>query len=1337
MTAEMKPNPRTSKQVYLALAAGATVLGATALAFLFLTGGFSSLFSANYLPHRYCYLAQPGLIWTNVAADGLIAAAYVAISACLFLIVFRFQRLPQTRGYTWLPISFGAFVITCAATHFMDIVTVWWPFYPLSASAKLICAMVSIPTAIYLVAKTPFLLKNIPGLPDALTDSMKENYAIPSITRTTILQIVVTTLFSLVLFGEAQSVRRGMLSVEHTQQIISADRDLIKLTIDLETGLRGYLYTGDAVFLQPYYEGSEVIDARFDALHQLLSGNPLQETQLATIRELTGKWRQQAARSITQHNDKSIHNAEEGQHIQMLERKAEMDHIRVQYDAFIADEEILRTQSVHTVEKRSMLLSISCLLIVIGGGGGLGLFLRRQMRRLSLALQRSLDGERTADALALKVAQLEKEDADANYRGQVEAVNRSQMMIEFDMGGTIIKANDNYLRAFGFTAADLEGKHHNIFVTKEYQRSALYSEFWNDLKAGKSQSGEFKRLGKDHREVWIQASYNPIFDRSGIPTKVVKFATDVTARKLAEEELRDQANLLDLSHDTIMMLDLTGTIEFWNHGAEEMYGISKQQAIGKISHTLLHTVFPAPLAEIEAELLREGHWEGELEHKLQDGTRMMVSSRWVLQRDGNGRPMNVMESNNDITERKQAEEASREARLEAEVANQIKSNFLANMSHEIRTPMNAILGMAHLALRAHPTEQQRGYLSKIGNAAQSLLSIMNDILDFSKIEAGKLELEHIAFSLNDVWNNVVDIVGQRAQQKTIAIVLSVEPNTPRYLKGDPLRLGQILINLVSNAIKFTERGEIAVKVTSEELSPDLARLRFSVSDTGIGMSAEQMANLFQSFNQADTSITRKYGGTGLGLAISKQLCELMGGAISVKSEPGQGSTFVFTVNFGIAAANLLIQSPARLTELQGKRILIVDDSELTRAALVAVLLANGFIARAVSSGEEALLALTGASQAGNPFDLVLMDWRLPGIDGIEASRRIKEQLALSSVPAILMISAFDREEVMEGNHGLALEGFLVKPVNEALLVANIAQIFNAKPDKADSGALPEAALPATDLTGRRVLLVEDNEINRDLATELLADLGIVVTVAIHGREGVELVAAEPFDLVLMDIQMPIMDGLAATKLIRFEERFRNLPIIAMTAHAMSGDRERSLNAGMNDHLTKPINPRTLTEALMRWMPPTVAQPEPKVEPVKRAPPEDGVPDHLPPFDIQAAIERTNGKPKLLRKMLLRFGDQFENTGAELREHMAKGDVADAERLAHSLKGSAATLEAGGLARAAHSVELAFRTRHMETLGSLIDALEKELAPAIAAARSLEKTTAKTAAEEEAVPMSPL
>jgi two-component system sensor histidine kinase/response regulator len=714
-----------------------------------------------------------------------------------------------------------------------------------------------------------------------------------------------------------------------------------------------------------------------------------------------------------------------------------------------------------------------------------------------------------------------------------------------------------------------------------------------------------------------------------------------------------------------------------------------------------------------------------------------VASRWVLQRDENGVPIQVMESNNDITERKQAEEASRKAKVEAEVANQAKSDFLANMSHEIRTPVNAITGMVHLALRANPDTKQRTYLTKIDTAAQNLLGIMNDILDVSKIEAGKVTLEHIAFSLDEVLRNVRDIVGEKAAQKQLPLVFSVDPRVPGYLVGDPLRLGQVLINLVNNAVKFTEKGEIAVKVKVSDAKQDgedqtageLGKLKFSVSDTGIGMTPPQMANLFQAFNQADTSFTRKYGGTGLGLAISKQLTELMGGSMWLESEFGVGSTFHFTTVFGVAEEALPQQVRAPAGGLRSRSVLIVDDSEHARLSLVGMLRRNGLEARDVASGEEALTALAGGSQAGKPFDLVLMDWRLPGVDGIETSRRIKASKSLSNIPAILMVSAFDRDEVMGQLNGLELEGFLISPVAESQLLDTIGRIFGARPDGDGSGLESERANAAR-FTGRRVLLVDDNDFNCDIAGEVLAELGISFTVATNGRAAVDLVAAQAFDLVLMDIQMPVMDGLTATKLIRADARFRNLPILAMTAHAMSGDREKSLNAGLNDHITKPISFDELTRSLLQWMPARPARPSEGETPSPLPfPAQDGIPDQLPPFDIPAALLRNHGNPKLIRKLLVAFHDRYANAIFELKRYLDEGKTEEAQRLVHSLKSLAAALEANELTEAALAVEMALRSRLSKDLSTQIDIMAKALAPAIEAASSIVPLHAEPSAEE--------
>ena len=503
------------------------------------------------------------------------------------------------------------------------------------------------------------------------------------------------------------------------------------------------------------------------------------------------------------------------------------------------------------------------------------------------------------------------------------------------------------------------------------------------------------------------------------------------------------------------------------------------------------------------------------------------------------------------------------------------------------------------------------------------------------------------------------------------------------LIGDPLRLGQILINLVNNAIKFTEAGEVAVEVSAEDVTEKTTRLRFAVSDTGIGMSVEQVSKLFQSFNQADTSHSRRFGGTGLGLAISKQLCDLMGGTLTVESQPGKGTTFFLRADFPLASEAVHVPANGEPFAPKERSILIVDDNQSDRQRLSGVLNTNGFRAKAVSSGEEALRELLLASDAADPFDVVLMDWRMPGINGIEAARQIQDRLGLQHVPAILMVTAFDRKEVMGNESNPGLSGFLIKPVKESVLVDTIAGIFSREGgiqfNRTASGLRQGTTDGFAGLVGRRVLLVEDNELNRDLAGELLADLGISVTMAVNGREAVDRVLTEPFDLVLMDIQMPVMDGVEATRLIRADQQHSKVPIVAMTAHAMAGDYKKSLDAGMNDHLTKPINPTTLKKALLKWMPgKQVQSASPNAVMTRSVHDDDYLPEKLAPFDIQAVLRRTNGKPRLVRKMMLSFRNQYAHAGTELRQLIDQGKMEEAQRFAHTLKGIARTLEAAEL-----------------------------------------------------------
>jgi two-component system, sensor histidine kinase and response regulator len=657
-------------------------------------------------------------------------------------------------------------------------------------------------------------------------------------------------------------------------------------------------------------------------------------------------------------------------------------------------------------------------------------------------------------------------------------------------------------------------------------------------------------------------------------------------------------------------------------------------------------------------------------------------------KDQNGKPKDMFGVTQDITEFKLLEMQLLGARQQAEEATAAKSMFLANMSHEIRTPMNAIIGMTHLALKTDLTPKQRDYLSKVRIAAGALLGIINDILDFSKIEAGKLDIENADFRFEDVLENLSTVVGQKANDKGLEFLIAAQPDIPTNLVGDPLRLGQILINLVNNAVKFTERGEVLVSAVVEERTSSRVTLKISVRDTGIGMTPEQSARLFQAFTQADTSTTRKFGGTGLGLSISKRLVEMMGGSIWVESAPGVGSVFHFTASFGIGSAG-----PERkrlVPDLAGIRVLIVDDNAQAREILTDTVRGFALRADAVSSGADAIRELA-AADAQDPYALVLMDWHMPGMDGLEASRIIKRAGRLRNVPRIVMITAFGREEVRAEAEQIGIEGYLLKPVNSSLLYDTLMNLFG-EADLA-GGRISRDEAHVHDASGLRILLVEDNDMNQQVATELLESAGAVVTVANHGGEAVRTLKEGPdppaFDIVLMDLQMPEMDGYTATKILRADSRFQSLPIIAMTAHALVEERQRCLDAGMNDHVTKPIEPDALFAALKRWAKPREHAAAVPAEKPAVAPDEVILPE-IEGIDVSGGLKRVAGNRRLYRSLLEQFVGKQGDAGAQIAAALRDGDRELATRIAHTVKGVAGNLGIPSVQAAAERVERAIR-----------------------------------------------
>jgi signal transduction histidine kinase/DNA-binding response OmpR family regulator/HPt (histidine-containing phosphotransfer) domain-containing protein/HAMP domain-containing protein len=714
------------------------------------------------------------------------------------------------------------------------------------------------------------------------------------------------------------------------------------------------------------------------------------------------------------------------------------------------------------------------------------------------------------------------------------------------------------------------------------------------------------------------------------------------------------------------------------------------------------------------------HTAYEIAHRLRmpDGRIKWVNERCQTDYDAQGKPIRSSGTVQDISQLKRIEAALVDAMQLAESASRAKSAFLANMSHEIRTPMNAILGMVRLLQDTGPTSQQRDYLAKVSAAAKALLGILNDILDYSKIEAGRMDIECIPMRLEEILQGTADLFGAQIEQKGLELFLDLDPGLPPVVLGDPLRLSQVLNNLLSNAVKFTSRGEIHLKVEPAGGVAGPLTLRFSVRDTGIGLSREQADRLFLPFTQGDESITRKYGGTGLGLSICRKLVELMGGELAVSSAEGQGSTFTFTLQVGRA-----VGVTADLQHLEGARVLVVDDQETSRRILQELLRAWGVEARAAGSGREALAEIQAAEAEGRPFAAVLLDWGMPGLDPMEVVERLGRLAQPQAGAALLvMASRHQEDEVRAKIPSPRLGGFVAKPVvPSGLFNALLAALGSGIPAPS---AAPAAAAAVTRFAGGRILVAEDNITNQEVATAFLRGQGLEVAVAGDGHEVLEQLQIHAFDAVLMDLHMPGMDGLEATRRIREQPALRGLPVIAMTAAVLAEDRARCIGAGMNDFVAKPIDPEELHRCLRKWLPNLATAPA-----LSESPSASPLPNP-PGFDLAAALQRLNGDAGLLVRLLRGFALEHAGTMDRLDALVREDRAAEAAAMLHALKGAAANLGAVDLAAAARRTEQELKSGQQPgSLAALATALDQAIA-AIAALPDPRSAQAPTGREAE-------
>ena len=828
------------------------------------------------------------------------------------------------------------------------------------------------------------------------------------------------------------------------------------------------------------------------------------------------------------------------------------------------------------------------------------------------------------------------------------------------------------------------------------------------------------------------------------------WAIDITERKGMENEIRDsrekyQRLVEDLGgRFAIFSHRREGEILFASEGISSVLGVERDEIQGRNWQDIVDWLpgeAEACIQKFRSALARsETLLEHEMAFKDASGRTQMVfvSEHPVINEQGEVVVLEGLIEN--ITARKAAEKELARAKMLAEEATRAKSDFLANMSHEIRTPMNAIIGLSHLALQGELKDKQRGFIEKVHRSADYLLGILNDILDFSKIEAGKLDFECIDFFLEEVFDNLAGVVGLKAQEEGLELLFDLPADLPTALRGDPLRLGQVLLNLCNNAVKFTARGEVVVAVRLVDEAPGHATLHFSVSDTGIGLSEDQRKKLFQKFTQADTSITRKYGGAGLGLAISKKLTEMMGGDIWVESEISKGSIFHFTARFELQAQG---SPPLKLPQETGPlHVLVMDDNATARSVLVEMLAAFGFSVDEAPSAKVAVDLLEHQDEARN-YDLAILDWDVPGMTGIELARAMQDNPRITNIPKVILISAYGREELQGAAEEVeAIVDVLNKPVMPSTLFDAIMTARGEHIRRKGRIAIRQKALgEASDKLRRaKVLLVEDNEINQEVATNLLESIGIEHRVAANGLEALEMLDKERFDGVLMDCQMPVMDGYTATRKIREDKRFKDLPIIAMTANVMAGDREKSLDAGMNDHIGKPIRHDQLLRTMSRWISSSHAGG------ARRSADEGQWPfGEIDGLDVESRLAALRGNVALYSKLLRAFHKTYGDFAALFEAAKQDPDEEAATRCAHTLAGVAGNIGAWEVAAAAKSLEHACRDRWSEertaplvqdavqAVASLMKALAPiaEAQPQAAQAAPAENDTPGEAAKEAA------
>jgi len=895
---------------------------------------------------------------------------------------------------------------------------------------------------------------------------------------------------------------------------------------------------------------------------------------------------------------------------------------------------------------------------------------------------------RTSKDLTVAVDQLEF---------QKYALDQHAIVSIADQAGNITYVNDKFCEISEFSTEELEGQNHRIVRSEEHD-DEFFQEMWETISSGRVWNGQIKNKKKQGGYYWVASTIVPFVNDKGLPFQYISIRTDITAQKDLERDIQDQRlfveGITNSMGDGVYVLDKDGVCVFLNPEGQRQLGWTAEELASLNMHETVHP--------FDAKGCRRSQEDSPILNSVAKKQVFRSADEVFVPKSGDPFPVSVVAVPlirnekvegivavfSDISERKKVEEAQLAAKEAAEAANRAKSFFLANMSHEIRTPMNAVIGMSYLAIQSEKDPTQRDYLMKIHQAGQSLLRVLNDILDFSKIEAGKLEIEHIGFRLDQVLEKLSSQVAIKAHEKRLELIFSWNPKIPINLIGDPSRLNQVLLNLVSNAIKFTESGEIEVRFDQIDSSEGSDRLMLdcSVRDTGIGISEEKIEKLFQAFTQADSSTSRRFGGTGLGLSIAANLVHLMGGEISATSTPGEGSGFRFTLE--------VVKSPDVKSmfdfpkKVAGQLVGLIEPNRRSREIFEGTLKNWGFTvvsADSFSTFEQLYLRPVPS--------LLVVDGEVILADSDKRLSTLKKTDEWAGVPVLVLGNHLNREKILTEIAFLEPCQSIQKPLCPGGSFQKVMELLHPEEMRHEEG-------PSTPGSGRlagyRVLLVEDNEANRQIATELLMMCQIEVQTAENGLEAIEALKLHTFDLVLMDVQMPILDGYQATQRIR-EELMLEIPVIALTASAMEEDKHSAFVAGMNDFLSKPIEPQQLFQALERWL---IGLESP-------VPLRSNAPLQLDGFDVSRTLQRTGGNWKVLSTLLRRFPAEHEETLDNLQGHVVRGEWEAALQLIHQLKGHSANLGAERVAQVARDLEKAIHAEQADMSGELA-ALQTEM-----------------------------